>query len=222
MVCGNCHNPKNHSKEICPKTSGGEDVDFVCQFREQCKSVGCTATVGVPEAKAEHPWWNEGRTCCKQFNGWVWGNPSCIAKLPSTMHPTFPNWIECISFALPFAVVCSGELCAGLMAALAIVLLDHVLKTSLYFAGAREASGGGILHSLFVALGAASINTGQEVTHACAAACRASLFCLCHWFNWFKDLEEGTIACLQCQSFFRFALHVGIAWAMFQQWQSQN
>eukprot|EP00551_Chaetoceros_affinis_P012567 CAMPEP_0203682834 /NCGR_PEP_ID=MMETSP0090-20130426/47203_1 /ASSEMBLY_ACC=CAM_ASM_001088 /TAXON_ID=426623 /ORGANISM="Chaetoceros affinis, Strain CCMP159" /LENGTH=845 /DNA_ID=CAMNT_0050551951 /DNA_START=88 /DNA_END=2622 /DNA_ORIENTATION=+ len=72
MVRGSRHNPRIQFKNIYPKTGGGEDIDFVYQFKEWYQSSGRLVTVGVPEAKVQHPWWNKGNSCYKQIMGWAW------------------------------------------------------------------------------------------------------------------------------------------------------
>jgi hypothetical protein len=74
MVRGSRHNSTIQFKEIYPKTGGGEDIDLVYQFKAWYDDAkGHRVTVGVPEAKVQHPWWNNGKSCYHQIMGWAWG-----------------------------------------------------------------------------------------------------------------------------------------------------
>lgn len=74
MVRGSRYNSTIQFKEVYPKTGGGEDIDFVYQFKQWYNDKrGGRVTVGIPEAKVLHPWWNSGRSCFCQIMGWAWG-----------------------------------------------------------------------------------------------------------------------------------------------------
>lgn len=56
MVRSSRYNSTIQFKNIYPKTGGGEDIDFVYQFKKWYQSQGRLVTVEVPEAKVQHPW----------------------------------------------------------------------------------------------------------------------------------------------------------------------
>lgn len=122
-------------------------------------------SLSVPEAIVKHPWWNGGRPCYGQITGWAWGDSMCILEWPSKTFLTFPNWIEFTSFVvLPLAAYAKKPI-AGLAVGGAVILLEHLIKTVRYLpAAVKECEGKGILHTLFVALGAGSVLSAQEVT----------------------------------------------------------
>ena len=57
LVRGSRHNPTIQFKECYPKTGGGEDIDFVYQYKEFYRSVvdPLHVTAGVPEAGEINP-----------------------------------------------------------------------------------------------------------------------------------------------------------------------
>jgi glycosyltransferase involved in cell wall biosynthesis len=55
VVRGSRHNSTIQFKDIYPKTGGGEDIDLVYQFKDWYRTIGRRVTVGIPEAKAQHP-----------------------------------------------------------------------------------------------------------------------------------------------------------------------
>lgn len=105
MVRGSRHNSTIQFKHIYPKTGGGEDIDFVFQFKRWYPME--RVVVGVPGARANHPWWNQGRVCYRQINGWAWGDSLCITEWPTKTFLVLPNWIEFILFVLPPIAHCN-------------------------------------------------------------------------------------------------------------------
>jgi len=221
MVRGSRHNSTIQFKGIYPKTGGGEDIDFVYQFKEWYKYLGRRVTVGIPEAKVKHPWWNKSKTCYRQITGWAWGDSLCITEWGKKTFLAFPNWIEHIAFVLPPLVSYTGKLPAGLLSGVGIALLEHAIKGMSYFSDAQAVSDGGFLRSVWVALGAGSVLSAQEVTRTAALVYRGSLYSVCRRVDWFDGEEPRIKLDIQLGSFFRFGLNSGLTWALFR-WQSKN
>lgn len=222
MVRGSRHNSTIQFKDIYPKTGGGEDIDFVYQFKEWYRHLGRRITVGVPEAKAKHPWWNSGQTCYRQIAGWAWGDSLCISEWGGKTFLAFPNWIEHTTFILPPLAIYTGNLFAGLMAGLSVVLVEHAFKARNYFDDAKIVSGGGLLQSLWVALGAGSVLSVQEMTRTAALVYRGSLYSLCRRVDWFDGEEPRIKLDIQLGSILRFGLNSALTWAFFRRQAKAN
>lgn len=105
MVRGSRYNPTIQFKDVYPKTGGGEDNDFVYQYKAYYPSLGRRTTVAVPEAIVKHPWWNKGNVCYGLIIGWAKGGSLCITEWPEKTFLTFPNWIEHVCFLiLPLSI----------------------------------------------------------------------------------------------------------------------
>jgi len=216
MVRGSRFNPTIQFKNIYPKTGGGEDIDFVYQFKQWYPSLGRLVTVGVPEAKARHPWWNKGKSCYKQIMGWAWGDSLCMIEWPEKTFLVFPNWIEHVFFLLPSLSVLTGQYAAGLQAGLGIIFYEHVAKTFNYFSDAKKYSTGGIIRTALVSLGAGSVLSAQEITRAVALFYRRSLYSLGRRVDWFDGEEPRIKLDIQLSSILRFGINLGITWAAYR------
>ena len=89
-----------------PKSGGGEDLDYCAQAARHGR------IVAVPAAKADHPWWNDGKVgAIFHILGWADGEVLCVGArhLRAHVYFTLPNGIECASLALA-AVLLIGSL----------------------------------------------------------------------------------------------------------------
>lgn len=87
---------------IIPKTGGGEDVDFCFKVRE---NNGYKNFRTLPEAKAWHPWWNEGKPdLYKPFRYGI-GNSWLVQLNPKNTYRDFLNTPESILIILFFLLV---------------------------------------------------------------------------------------------------------------------
>lgn len=132
MVRGSRYNHTIQFKNIFPKTGGGEDIDLVYQFKEWYSLLGRRVTVGVPEAKVQHPRWNNGDPCYRQITGWAWGDSMCITEWSKKTFMAFSNWIETVTFVLVPLTLYTGKVAAGLTASLSIILMEHAMKCLQY------------------------------------------------------------------------------------------
>lgn len=219
MVRGSRHNSTIQFKSIYPKTGGGEDIDFVYQFKEWYQTLGRRVTVGVPEAKVKHPWWKGGRQCYSQIIGWAVGDSLCITEWGTKTFLACPNWIEHVMFIIPPLSLYTGSWVSGAISGLCVTLFEHTLKTYHYFTDAKRLGAeGGLLRSLCVAFGAGSILSSQEVTRAVCLARRGSLYSLCRRVDWFDGEEPRIKLDIQLQSIVRFGMNCGFTLAAFQAW----
>jgi glycosyltransferase involved in cell wall biosynthesis len=216
MVRGSRHNSTIQFKDIYPKTGGGEDIDFVYQFKDWYRTIGRRVTVGIPEAKVQHPWWNSNKTCYKQITGWAWGDSLCITEWRNKTFMAFPNWIEHVTFVVFPLMMYTGKICSGMMAGAAVSAVEHIWKGMRYFPEAREVTKGGMLRSALVALGAGSVLSSQEVTRVAALVRRGSIYSLCRRVDWFDGEEPRVKLDIQIGSIFRFSLNAAITWAAFR------
>lgn len=164
----------------------------------------------------KHPWWNASKPCYGQITGWAWGDSLCILEWPSKTFLTFPNWVEHTSFViLPLAMYTKKPI-AGLAVGGAIILLEHLIKMVRYLPAAiRECQGKGLLRSVFVALGAGSVLSAQEVTRVQALVRRCSLYSLCRRVDWFDGQEPRIKLDIQFGSVIRFGVNVGLTFLGF-------
>lgn len=172
--------------------------------------------ISVPEAVVKHPWWNEGKTCYSQIRGWAWGDSLCITEWPSKTFRAFPNWVEHTTFiVLPLAILTKKPV-SGLVVGGCVIFLEHLIKTVRYFPSAlKECKGQGVFHTLFIALGAGTVLSAQEVTRVQALVNRASIFSLCRRVDWFDGQEPRIKLDIQFGSALRFALNVCITYLGF-------
>jgi len=154
LVRGSRFNSTIQFKLLYPKTGGGEDIDFVFQFKEwygpsivkqnysgASSFASHRVVVGVPGAKVVHPWWNNGETTCyRQINGWAWGDSLCVQEWPHKTYFTFPNWIEFIVLViLPVSIALGWSyIPAGLCASLAVAMSEHALSAAHYIPRALQ------------------------------------------------------------------------------------
>ena len=216
MVRGSRYNPTIQFKGIYPKTGGGEDIDFVWRFKDWYQTHGLRVTVGVPEAKAYHPWWNGGKTCYRQIIGWAWGDSLCITEWRKKTFLTLPNWIEHMTFLVMPLTLYTGNALAGMAAGLGVALLEHTIKGVRYFPAAKEVSGGrSFWRSTWVALGAGSVLSAQEITRTVALLRRGSWYSLCRRVDWFDGQKELIQLDVQLGSLLRFGVNAGLTWIAF-------
>jgi glycosyltransferase involved in cell wall biosynthesis len=216
MVRGSRFNHTIQFKGIYPKTGGGEDIDLVYQFKEWYRTLGRRVTVGVPEAKVQHPWWNQGKLCYRQITGWAWGDSLCITEWRKKTFMAFPNWIEHIAFVLAPLTVYTGKLATGLTLSMSIVFLEHAVKCIQYYPETRRVIGSdSCWKRMWVAFGAGSVLSAQEITRVVALIHRGSIFSLCRRVDWFDGQEERIKLDIQLASFLRFGLHAGLTWVAF-------
>ena len=216
MVRGSRYNSTIQFKSIYPKTGGGEDIDFVYQFKKWYSALGRLVTVGVPEAKVYHPWWNKGNLCYRQIMGWAWGDSLCITEWRHKTFFAFPNWIEHTLFLLPFMSLYTGKYFAGLQAGIVVVSLEHAMKAYTFLSEAKElCKNEGLLHTVLVSLGAGSVLSSQEITRAVAIVVRKSHFSLCRRVDWFDGDEPRIKLDIQLTSAIRFGVNLGLTWWAF-------
>lgn len=211
MVRGSRYNSTIQFKDIYPKTGGGEDIDFVYQFKAWYKFLGRRVTVGVPEAVVKHPWWNSGNLCYGQISGWAVGDSLCITEWPQKTFLAFPNWVECIVFGLLPLTLATGKVLVGTLAILAVVVLEHAIKASRYLGSARETTGSqSLFYNTFVALGAGSVLSAQELTRVKALIFRGSFYSICRRVDWFDGQMETIKLDIQLGSLVRFLFTLGL------------
>ena len=227
LVRGSRHNSTIQFKSLFPKTGGGEDIDLCFKFKEWYQEKHGHGrghvVVGVPGATAHHSWWKDGSICYGQINGWAWGDSLCITEWPEKCFWSFPNWIEYVLFVLvPLAVRYDWEAC--LFAALLVSVGEHVLLTMKYYASACRhvgpgRQGGGIgaicrafLYRTFVAYGAGTILSFQEVTRVVAHVSRGHLHCIGRRVDWNDGQDPRIKLDTQLGSLLKFMLYVCLTW----------
>lgn len=184
LVRGSRYNPTIQFKALYPKTGGGEDIDFVFQFKEWYRREE-RIVVGVPGTKALHPWWNNGKSCYRQINGWAWGDSLCITEWPKKTYMVCPNWIEYMVFVVLPTSIALERYAAGLLASLVIAGVQHLMLTTRYIRQARQVTGKkSWVRALWVAIGAGTVVSAQEATRLFALVSRLSLFSLCRHVDW--------------------------------------
>jgi len=213
MVRGSRHNSTIQFKHIYPKTGGGEDIDFVLQFKQWYRSIGIKTVVGVPGAKAKHPWWHNANSCYGQINGWAWGDSLCITEWPQKTFLVFPNWIECIVFGVVPFMIYTGRFAFGLRMAFAIAGMEQGFRTVRYFSVARNVVGtnASIWQTLWVSFGAATVPSAQEIVRVLALIRRVSLFSLCRRVDWNDGQQPKFKLDVQFGSFLRFGAFAVVA-----------
>jgi glycosyltransferase involved in cell wall biosynthesis len=217
LVRGSRHNLTIQFKEVFPKAGGGEDIDFVYQFKQWYgKTHGRVVTAGVSEAIVKHPWWNQGYMCYKQIMGWVWGDSLCITEWSSKTFTACPNWIEYVALCLPPLSLYTGQWRSGFVTGVGVILIEHILKAMHYFPEARRVTHGGFWKSVGVALGAGSILSSQEVTRLVALFFRGSAYSICRRVDWFDGEEPRIKLDIQLSSLFRFAFNAALTWVAFR------
>ncbi|KAL3909830.1 MAG: hypothetical protein SGILL_007928, partial [Bacillariaceae sp.] len=221
MVLGSRYNSTIQFKSIYPKTGGGEDIDFVYQYKNFYASQGLGVTVAVPEANVSHPWWKNGGMCYSQIVGWAKGDSLCITEWPEKTFLTFPNWIESVCFGvLPLSMYFRRP-DLGFVTGLTIVTAEFLIKGCHYFEDAcrivKVRESGGWLRKIAVAIGAGSILSAQEATRTFCLIKRGSLYSLCRRVDWFDGQKPTIRLDIQLNSIFRFALNSFITMVGFRQ-----
>lgn len=216
LVSGSRLNPTIQFKDCYPKTGGGEDIDFVYQYKQFYPLSGISVTASVPEAVVRHPWWNAGKVCYSHIRGWAWGDSMCIQEWPAKTFLTFPNWLEhVVLVTLPLSI-CTKKPMSGLATGGCVILLEHLIKTVRYAPAAfKECNGKGLFHTLLVAFGAGTVLSSQEITRVQAFIHRFSLYSICRRVDWFDGQEPRIKLDIQFGSLIRFAINMGITYMGF-------
>lgn len=173
-----------------PKTGGGEDVDYC--LRLKANSYGERRNeliVGVPGARAEHPFWNNILT---QVAGWASGDVLCLETHPVNTFYTLPNWIE-TAFALGFLSTLQG---VGLGAfeisplkAVQMIILMIVLEVLLLVCGLKLSSVPKRLYPCVAFLGVLPIMI-QDLVRLKSKLARLKFYQLCLRFDWMDGQED--------------------------------
>ena len=225
MVCGSRFNHTINFKDIYPKTGGGEDIDFVYQHKAFYPHLGKRAIVAVPEAVVHHPWWKNGNVCYSQINGWAKGDSICLTEWPEKTFLTCPNWIGHACFIiLPYAALTRRPL-AGLVAAGAVIGLEHFILACKFWGEAMEQCKDGepfakirstlkwILETTLVAVGAGTVLTAQEATRSWWMVRRATFFSsMCRRVDWFDGQRPAIKLDIQLNSMAQFVVNSAITW----------
>ena len=209
MVRGSRHNDTIQFKSDYPKTGGGEDIDLCFQYKEWYEKVSGRnhVIVSVPGATALHPWWNNEETCYRQINGWAWGDSLCITQWPNKCFWAFPNWIEFIVFVVPLYSWWTGNNLLSCLATMFLVFLtEHLLLTAKYYSPASSHVKRGFWYKVFVACGAGTILSFQEVTRVAAHVSRGHFRCICSRVDWNDGQDPMVKLDTQLGSFLRFIL----------------
>jgi glycosyltransferase involved in cell wall biosynthesis len=212
MVRGSRFNHTIQFKHSYPKTGGGEDIDFIFQFKRwrAYKKLKDRLVVSVPGAKALHPWWRGGKVCYSQINGWAWGDSLCLTEWPDKTFRTLPNWVEMIAFLVVPFYVFRRDWQALLVTSLAIAGAEHLLLTFKYYPYAARHVKGWIGKKLWVAFGAGTVLSSQEITRVAAHIRRGHLHCLGLRMDWNDGQNPRVKLDVQLNSVIRTALYVGI------------
>ena len=217
MVYGSRNNRTIQFKAIFPKTGGGEDIDFVYQYKEFYAS-DHRIIVGVPEAVVKHPWWKNGGTCYSQITGWAKGDSLCITEWPKKTFLTCPNWVEHIVFiVLPLSIYTQRPV-AGILAMAGVVIGEHLGKARNNYYRALEVTGCEQLswRTAVVAIGAGTILSSQEIQRVISLIQQCSLFSICRRVDWFDGQMATIMLDIQLTSICTFIVNILITWAAFQ------
>jgi glycosyltransferase involved in cell wall biosynthesis len=217
MVYGSRNNRTIQFKSIFPKTGGGEDIDFVYQYKDFYSS-DHRIIIGVPEAVVKHPWWNNGGLCYSQVTGWAKGDSLCITEWPKKTFLTFPNWVEHIVFiVLPMSLY-SHQLIAGIVAVASIAIVEHLVKARNNYYRAIEVTGSSSFtwRAGLVAVGAGTILSSQEIQRVVSLIQQFSLFSICRRVDWFDGQMATIMLDIQLTSICTFTVNAAITWAAFQ------
>eukprot|EP00554_Chaetoceros_debilis_P016839 CAMPEP_0194127360 /NCGR_PEP_ID=MMETSP0150-20130528/60480_1 /TAXON_ID=122233 /ORGANISM="Chaetoceros debilis, Strain MM31A-1" /LENGTH=954 /DNA_ID=CAMNT_0038821281 /DNA_START=524 /DNA_END=3385 /DNA_ORIENTATION=+ len=190
MVKGSRYNHSVQFKHLYPKTGGGEDIDFIFQMKSFHKLDGCV--VGVPGATVMHPWWNNSNVCYNQIWGWANGDSQLITEWPGKTYLTLPNWVESMALlgiTYLFFLRKALYLIPLLQTCTCIALVDHLIKTFAYYGSAANALPTkkptfAFAHILFLAFGASTVISAQEVTRLLCIFKRHSLFSFGRRVDW--------------------------------------
>uniref|UniRef100_A0A7S2EQ09 Glycosyltransferase 2-like domain-containing protein n=1 Tax=Ditylum brightwellii TaxID=49249 RepID=A0A7S2EQ09_9STRA len=213
MVKGSRHNQPVQFKALYPKTGGGEDIDFVFQMKEYYKAAAKTegVVVGVKGAKVQHPWWNKGKCCYKQINGWANGDSMCLLEWPEKTFFVAPNWVECIVFlSLAHVLFLEQPLCVSplLKSLIAISTFDHVTKTIGFLTSAsRSCPRSHFLRQIIVAFGGSTVISAQEITRVYCALKRLCFKSLCRRMDWFDGQAKMEVFDFQLRSVLYFLVY---------------
>ena len=227
MVRGSRHNHTVQFKRLYPKSGGGEDIDFVFQLKEFYKNDGCV--VAVPEAVVQHPWWKNGGICYGQIIGWANGDSLVLTEWPRKTFLVFPNWIESIflvvlgygGFWWKGTVLNSTLSLVGVCNSIAAI--DHLLKAATYYGSTKNLVQSKMknpiilcVQRIFLALGASTIISAQEITRAlCVIKC-GSFFSFARRMDWFDGQASMEVLDQKLRSALQFVLYCFLAWYLIQ------
>ena len=224
MVKGSRHNHKVQFKHMYPKTGGGEDIDFAFQMKKFHKQDGCI--VAVPEARVKHPWWNNGNVCYRQICGWANGDSQVITEWPEKTYLVFPNWIESIlllvvMYSLPLYSSSSFLLIPMLKSCICIAIIDHLIKVFVYYQSAVKvcpSTESRLLfpYRLFIAFGASTVISSQEITRTICIFKRLSFFSFGRRMDWFDGQAQMEILDQKLRSGVQFIVYCLVACYFFQ------
>jgi hypothetical protein len=212
LVRGSRHNHTIQFNQMYPKTGGGEDIDFVFQFKRWTayKKLGDRLVVSVPGARTLHPWWKGGNRCYSQIIGWAWGDSLCLTEWPEKTFRTLPNWAEMIAFLLVSSLYFQSDWKVLLVASLAIVTTEHLFLTYKYYPHAARHVKSWFGKKVWVAFGAGTIISSQEITRVTAHIYRGHLHCLCRRMDWNDGQNPHIKLDTQLSSIIRFVVYIGI------------
>lgn len=206
MVRGSRHDHTIQFKTIYPRTGGGEDLDFVFQIKERNKSADCV--VAVPGAKAQHPWWREGKFCYRQICGWAWGDSLCLTEWPEKSFLVLPNWIEFICLLIIVAVGKIYYRRKLFVTAILITITDLLVKTSQFY----KTKKGSIPRSVLIAIGASSVISAQECSRMLAIILRKSMFSFSRRMDWFDGEAQMQVTECKVRSAALFIVYCVLTW----------
>lgn len=214
MVRGARHHHTIQFKGIYPRTGGGEDIDFVFQIKEWYQNEGKRSVVAVPGAKVCHPWWNNGGLCYKHIRGWAWGDSLCLSEWTEKTYFTFPNWIEFIVCILPLFGYFTRNWFGATISLMVVVLLNHLIRGFSYFDEAKRVGKEGWYYSAFLAVGAGTVVSSQEITRVFANLIRVRPYLLCRRMDWFDGQARIQIIDEQLRSLLWFLLYSATSWLL--------
>lgn len=151
--------------------------------------------------------------CYRQITGWARGDSLCITEWPEKTFLTFPNWVEHTMFLVLPAAVYTKRPRAGLAVAAGIITVEHLLKGIRYFGDACRICGEGSSwwRRVFVAVGAGSVISSQELTRTVCLMRRVSRYCLFRRVDWFDGQKPTIQLDIQLGSAIRFAIYSGLS-----------
>ena len=180
-------------------------------------------------------WNNDGTsTCYGQINGWAWGDSLCISEWPEKCYWSFPNWIEFIVFVIPMyhAVLLmwtmttmttdvtasttnennndmTSMLYSIVFSSFLVLIIEHLWLTITYYPSAcrhvQKKKVRGVFTKIFVAFGAGTILSFQEVTRLVAHWYRFHIHIgVCRRIDWNDGQDPMVKLDTQLRSLVRF------------------
>jgi len=85
-------------RDVFPKTGGGEDIDLCLQLRRwrANRIPASEGFVSVPDATADHPYWDNGECHYRHFFGWSTGDGHLIDLYPELTYRNLPDLAEAL------------------------------------------------------------------------------------------------------------------------------